>query len=33
MTVVGVDWELISTISCMASRSVRTFFSVNSILF
>jgi hypothetical protein len=28
--VVGVDWEFISTISCMASRSVRIFFSVKS---
>jgi hypothetical protein len=25
----GGDWELISTISCTASRSVRMFFSVN----
>jgi hypothetical protein len=25
----GVDWELISTISCMTSRSVRMFFSTN----
>ena len=25
----GVDWELILTISCMASRSVRMFFSTN----
>ncbi|CAA9458241.1 MAG: hypothetical protein AVDCRST_MAG37-3355, partial [uncultured Rubrobacteraceae bacterium] len=30
MTVVGVDWEFISTISCIASRSVRTFFSIKS---
>lgn len=33
MTVVGVDWEFIWTISCMASRSVRMFFWVNSTLF
>jgi hypothetical protein len=30
VTVVGVNWECISTISCTASRSVRMFFSVNS---
>ena len=30
MTVVGVDWEFISTISCMALRLVRMFFSMSS---